>query len=362
MKCAKTKYLFLILSVIMGFSFNTQSQSITEIARKGISSTVSIVALDKNMQPLGLGSGFIIDNQTIVTNVHVVEGASKVYVLKNNEATKYDVKGFSAIDRTNDLVVLKVDKFYGLAVKLGSEDMPEIGLRIYAIGNPKGLNGTFSEGIVSGIRDFSNRQVIQITAPISPGSSGGPILNGSGQVVGVAFGGYSKGQNLNFAIPVKYVIGLLEKQTTVKQVSLVKKQTKTQTSTNSNIKEGVQVRNIKTMYEDYGENGFYFHGFSFSVKNNLPYVVSDIRILFLVYDREGITVDSFEGIFFRKIKSFTGIKPYLARTFDSFKSSSSGSTYDGYEHKYENSQYPSGLGYRSGYKIKARVLDFRINE
>lgn len=361
--------LFQFLIVCIGcLSNNGFAQTTTEIAKRGISSTVSIVSLDKNMQPLGFGSGFIIDNQTIVTNVHVVEGANKVYILKNSSASKYDVIGYSALDRINDLAILKVDNFYGDNLELGTTEMPEIGLRVYATGNPKGLSGTFSEGIVSGIRDFANRQVIQITAPISPGSSGGPILNGSAQVIGVAFGSFSDGQNLNFAIPVKYVKSLLEKQTTIQQISTIKTQPKTQATVNSNVKEGVQIRNIEPLFEIIQGNPPYFYGLNFSIKNNLPHNISDIRILLLVYDNVGVMVDSFEGIFFRQIGGFTGIKPFLARTFDGSEGMTTGTIYDdtGYgtkhEHKYENSQYINDMGMKPGYKIKARILDFKINE
>jgi len=71
------------------------------------------------------------------------------------------------------------------------------------------LEGTFSEGIVSAIRELPSRKIIQITAPISSGSSGGPILNGSGQVIGVAVATILDGQNLNFAIPSSDLVGLI---------------------------------------------------------------------------------------------------------------------------------------------------------
>lgn len=350
-------YFWTVIIPFTTISLQLFSQSTTEIARKGISSTVSIVSLDKNMQPLGFGSGFIVDNQTVVTNVHVIEGASKVYILKTNDATKYNVSGYSAIDKLNDIVVLKVENFYGTSLPLGDGSIPEIGERIYAIGNPKGLNGTFSEGIVSGVRDFENRQVLQITAPISPGSSGGPILNSNGNVVGVAFGSFSSGQNLNFAAPIKYLHTLLQKQGAVQQVSLVKPQPKSQSQVNGNVKDGVQVRNIEAHIED----GYFSH-MTFSVKNNLGYNISDIRILFIVFDYSGVIVDSFEGVFFRRVKEFAGIRPFLARSFDGYKGTKDLKIKDYYEHFYENSVEPSDMVVKSGYKIIGRVLDFRINE
>lgn len=155
------------------------------------------------------------------------------------------------MDKTNDLVILKVSGLYGDKLTLGSETIPEIGEKIYAVGNPKGLSGTFSEGILSGVRELTTNKVLQITAPISPGSSGGPVLNSSGQVVGIAFASFTSGQNLNFAIPVKYLINLKSKIGTVTSLSTVKAQPKTATATavNPNIKEGVSVRNIEPCFE-----------------------------------------------------------------------------------------------------------------
>jgi S1-C subfamily serine protease len=84
-----------------------------------------------------------------------------------------------------------------------------VGDKVYAVGNPLGLEGTFSEGIISGMRFIGGHATMQITAPISPGSSGGPILDGSGSVIGVAVATFKNGQNLNLAIPVGYVSRLL---------------------------------------------------------------------------------------------------------------------------------------------------------
>ena len=190
------KYLF-IFFVLLNVT-NFLGQSPIDIAKKSIKSTVSIVALDINSQPLGHGSGFILDNELIVSNVHVVEGCNSAVVFLDGSDKRYAVNGYVAIDKPNDLIILKVPGLVGPKLNLHSEILPEIGERIYAIGNPKGLNGTFSEGIVSGMREIQSNKVIQITAPISPGSSGGPVLNATGNVIGIAFATFSSGQNLNF--------------------------------------------------------------------------------------------------------------------------------------------------------------------
>ena len=97
-----------------------------------------------------------------------------------------------------------------------------IGEKVYVAGNPKGLEGTFSDGIISRISTQGNRKRLQMTAPISPGSSGGPVLNSKGEVIGVAFMTLRGGQNLNFAIPSKYVKTLLDTKALVTPLSKVK--------------------------------------------------------------------------------------------------------------------------------------------
>ena len=319
-------------------------QAATEIAKTGIKSTVSVVALDNILQPLGYGSGFILDDELIVTNVHVIEGSSSAYVLLNGQEKKYTVSSYVAIDKTNDLVILKVPGLYGSKINLGSETLPEIGEKVYAVGNPKGLNGTFSEGIVSGIREPTLNQILQITAPISPGSSGGPVLNSSGQLVGVAFASFSAGQNLNFAIPVKYLVVLKSKISTPASLTTVKVKLKSSTTTSisPNIKEGVTIRNIESCFSCAPTMVF------FSIKNNLQYIVRDICILILVYDATGTVVDYNEETYYKNNYSFEkkGIRPFLARSID----------FDSHD------EHAPQVILKKGYKVKARVLDFKIVE
>ena len=102
---------------------------------------------------------------------------------------------------------------------LGDSDTVRIGETVYVAGNPKGLEGTFSDGIISSRRDKLTKERLQMTAPISPGSSGGPVLNRKGEVIGVSFMTLQGGQNLNFAIPSKYLKKLLEQKKSAKPLS-----------------------------------------------------------------------------------------------------------------------------------------------
>lgn len=198
--------IFVLLSLLF-VSANAFSQKARDIAKNLFESTVLIAVEDNNRQPLAFGSGFIYSDGIIITNYHVIQGAAAGYVKLVNKKQKFDIAGALHIDETNDIAVLSVPDLKGKKVSLSLE-IPEIGEVVYAIGNPRGLEGTFSQGIVSGIRtldESSLRKLIQITAPISPGSSGGPVVNEKGIVIGVAVATLKGGQNLNFCIPATYL-------------------------------------------------------------------------------------------------------------------------------------------------------------
>ena len=104
-------------------------------------------------------------------------------------------------------------------ILLGNSDLTQVGETVYAVGNPRGLEGTFSDGIISSIRLRDGDKLIQITAPISRGSSGGPVLNQKGEAIGVSVLSVINGQNLNFAIPSNYLKSLLTKVGVAKPLS-----------------------------------------------------------------------------------------------------------------------------------------------
>ena len=182
------------------------SLSPQEIARTALESTVLVVIQDAHDNPSGIGSGFFISENLIVSNWHVVKGAFAGYVQFVGNETTYNIDGIAASDPNHDLVILKVSAA-GEPLPLGDSDTVQIGEPIYVAGNPKGWTGTFSEGIISGIRTPPTGKRIQITAPISPGSSGGPLLNNKGEVIGIIYATHrsSDAENLNLAIPVNYL-------------------------------------------------------------------------------------------------------------------------------------------------------------
>ncbi|MBL7766381.1 MAG: trypsin-like peptidase domain-containing protein [Chitinophagaceae bacterium] len=182
----------LILSI--GIFKTSYTQNAAQIYTKIVNSTVTVETED------ALGSGFFVDENLIVTNYHVIEGSDKAFCYSNNSYSKYTIEGYVAVDIENDLILLKVIDLNRNPIRFATVN-PTPGQSIYVLGSPKGLPATISDGIISGLRDFGGRKLIQITAPISHGSSGGPVLNSNGELIGVSVGQFSEGQNLNFAIP-----------------------------------------------------------------------------------------------------------------------------------------------------------------
>ena len=146
-----------------------------DIAEKALAATVYLEMKDKNSKTLGIGSGFFVKPNLIATNYHVIEGAAKGTAKLVGKYTTYNIEGVTATDKTNDLALLKVIAYGIKPLSLGDSDAVRIGATVYVAGNPKGLEGTFSDGIISSRRDKDTKERLQMTAPISPGSSGGPV-------------------------------------------------------------------------------------------------------------------------------------------------------------------------------------------
>ena len=167
---------------------------------------------DKDGNQIGSGTGFIIkSNGNIATNYHVIsmwlkDNSNSLLVRMQNGAF-FPLTELVNYDEENDIAIFKVDGKELPRVKLAKKYEPKLGESIVVIGSPLGLETTVSNGIVSSIRGKSG--IIQITAPVSPGSSGSPVFNSKGEVIGVATFLIEGGQNLNFAIPVKHVENLL---------------------------------------------------------------------------------------------------------------------------------------------------------
>jgi Trypsin-like peptidase domain len=109
------------------------------------------------------------------------------------------------VDPANDLALCRLTAKSSAEPIMLADEEPKAGSAVFALGNPKGLERTISQGLFTGHREIQGRRLVQISAPISPGSSGGPILNSEGKLIAVAVGSFSAGQNLNFAVPLAIV-------------------------------------------------------------------------------------------------------------------------------------------------------------
>jgi hypothetical protein len=159
--------------------------------------------------PKELGTGFLVGAGIAVTNLHVIDGAARIELI-DSDSVSHPVSAVLAVAAPTDLALLYSDGL-GPRHPLSIADDTKIrpGDAITVVGTPQGLEATVSTGVMSARRSLNDgSELFQITAPISPGSSGGPVLDGHGSVVGVTKG-FVQGQNLNFAIPARYLRELL---------------------------------------------------------------------------------------------------------------------------------------------------------
>ncbi len=198
----------LVLLLVMT-SWGSAQDLLPELVKRIKPSSVAIETFDAKGNALSRGSGFFIAPDRIVTNRHVIEKSSRVEV-HLMDGKKFVVKGVLAIDGEGDLALLQVDVPRAFAIPLPIvRTVPQEGESIVVVGNPFGLEGSVSNGIVSAVREISGYgKIIQITAPISPGSSGSPVVNMYGQVIGIATLQAAEGQSLNFAVPSERIFQL----------------------------------------------------------------------------------------------------------------------------------------------------------
>jgi Flp pilus assembly protein TadD len=192
------------------------AEDIVRLVKDVKPAVVLIQTFDAEGQPSGSASGFFINNKVhIITNHHVIEGACSATV-KTSSGREYAVEGIVARDIEADIVKLSVNiQDTNITPLKLSTTIPSEGENVIVIGNPLGLEASVSTGIVSAVRDIpAFGKILQITAPVSPGSSGSPVLNTKGEVIGVATFIATEGQNINFAVPSEKILTLKETEKT----------------------------------------------------------------------------------------------------------------------------------------------------
>ena len=178
----------------------------SQIAAKIRHSVVTIIVSDYNGQKKHIGSGFFYNSKgDIISNSHVLMKNTTAKI-KTFKGDKYAVGSIIERDEKTDVVKAHVHIPADTPFLKIAKTYPVVGEKIMVAGSPMGLEQTYTEGIVSAWREIPDKgKVIQISAPVSPGSSGGPVLNMRGEVVGIAAFQIIYGQNLNFAIPVETI-------------------------------------------------------------------------------------------------------------------------------------------------------------
>ena len=182
-----------------------------EIARIALRSTVYLRV--KTQKATYYGSGFVVGEGLIATCEHVLEGMASATVESVLNETKYAVTAIVAVSEKRDLAIIEVKGFTAPALLLGDSDTVQVGETVYVAGNPKKWKGSFSIGFVNAIRpegnEFISGKILHISAPVSLGSSGGPVMDDHGEVVGILGGQEFDTQNLNFAVSVNHLKALL---------------------------------------------------------------------------------------------------------------------------------------------------------
>jgi S1-C subfamily serine protease len=182
------------------------TQAIFQEASGGM---ILIQTFDDEGHMRGQGSGFVVSSDgTALTNYHVIRGATRA-TAKFGDGTWSEVNGIVAFDGAHDVAVIRLASPPKTVLHLGDSDDLKVGQNVVAIGSPLGLQNTVSEGIVSGMRDGR----IQMSDPISPGSSGGAVLDSYGNVIGISVASVVAGQNLNFAVPINWAKAYLNSGT-----------------------------------------------------------------------------------------------------------------------------------------------------
>ena len=184
------------------YSFKEDYDAIENAAQ----SVFYVEIYDSNNQPYGTGSGFVaFDEHLFVTNQHVIEGASFLRIWDDNDQV-YTINQVVESDKNQDIALLSFPEGQKyIALNLGDTEKLKRGQPVVTIGSPKGLQNTVAEGIISAFPTLNGMKMIQISAPISHGSSGGCLFDNSGDVIGITSAGLDDGQNLNFAIPITNV-------------------------------------------------------------------------------------------------------------------------------------------------------------
>jgi S1-C subfamily serine protease len=295
----QTVLTFLILAFFQAATFADEKASASDpgITRKSAKeifdlakpAVVQIATFDGHGAPLAMGSGFFIQSNTIVTCFHVLKDSASATVTLLDSSESNPITSVLYHDADNDVAIVSVASPSTKFLTLNKIEQPAIGEKVFVLGNPKGFSGTFSDGIVSALRNDVGKKLIQITAPISPGSSGGPLLSEDGSVIGVVRSTIRNAQNLNFATPVA---AIRTSESSAKPFVEVFGAKASATPTPlSNTNGAVTIEGLAWAFK-YTGTAMPVEPVSFSVVNNTGFAVRDVFISMTFLNAEDRPIDT----------------------------------------------------------------------
>jgi serine protease Do len=201
-----TRCLPLVMTLVwFAQGFASGQLSTSQIVEKHALSVVTIVALGKGGEPVSSGSGFFLDRQGLIaTSHHVLAGHSRA-IIRTLNGDEGEIVEVTHDDPGVDLAIARTSLRASIPLSLGDSNRVQVNERVVTIGNAPGNQHFYSTGSVSAIRNAGDIQLLQITAPVSPGSSGGPVLNQRGEVIGIVTAFIASEKDLGFAMPVNYL-------------------------------------------------------------------------------------------------------------------------------------------------------------
>lgn len=238
-------------------------QKATQLSYESIfKSTKNSIVFIESKAPngsLSQGSGVVLYNNIVATNKHVLENGNEITISQGN---KYWHVQEIAISNSIDVAFLKIKDLDLPQILKHSPCHPAIGSKIFTLGNPKGFEATFTDGIISGIRNINNTSYYQISAPISPGSSGGALLDQTGKLLGITTFKIRGGENLNFAISIDNIIAEFKNSNFISIYSVKHTNANTdmdiiiQKAKNALVNENpeIAISLLKPLYKQYPEN------------------------------------------------------------------------------------------------------------
>jgi len=198
-----------LTTAIVLATFPAQAKTAVELFESVSNSIVVVYTKNSQGKTQSLGSGVAFAAGEVVTNCHVIEKSASFTVKHGNGEYPATLKH---TDHDRDVCSLTVAGLAAPVAELGNTKSLKVGQKIFAVGAPKGLELTLSEGIISSLREVKGGRYLQISAPISPGSSGGGLFDEEGRLIGLPTFYLSEGQQLNFAVPVEWVKELPQRQ------------------------------------------------------------------------------------------------------------------------------------------------------